>query len=76
MAEDINISPTPIQRNSSDVALELTLLFYKVNPINSVEELQETYTNFFVLAKSLNGMGSTVLKKHLSKEIKEKLNLD
>lgn len=31
------------QRNVNDVALELTKMWYKTNPIESIEELKNTY---------------------------------
>jgi len=53
MADNINVNPTPIQRNSNDVALELTLFYYKDKPSDDIKEIQETYTKFYVLADTL-----------------------
>jgi hypothetical protein len=53
MADDIRVSPTPIQRNVKDVALELTLLYYQNNNTDSIEEIQETYAKFYAIAETL-----------------------
>lgn len=38
------------QRNTSDIALELTKMWYKTNTIESVEELKSTYKQFYKAA--------------------------
>lgn len=50
MANDIKVSPTPIQRNLNDVAVELTQLYYKDNTASSVEDVKKTYIEFFKTA--------------------------
>lgn len=53
MADDIRVSPTPIQRNIQDVATDLTQLIYTKWAPESVEEVQETYAKMFAIASAL-----------------------
>jgi hypothetical protein len=47
MAEEIKVSPTPIQRNLLDVATELTKLYYETHTPSDVEEVKNTYSEFY-----------------------------
>lgn len=51
VAEDIKVKPTPIQRNKYDVAVELTNLYYSAAPISSVDEIANTFLQFFATAE-------------------------
>lgn len=61
MADNINVEPTPIQRNAEDVAMELTQLFYRKGDYETpitIESLQETYAKFYAVARMMNRYGS------------------
>lgn len=47
MAETIKVERTPVQRNSLDVAVELTQLYYKQKTPSSLEELKATFTELY-----------------------------
>ncbi|MDX8291434.1 hypothetical protein SLL00_16610 [Metabacillus indicus] len=50
---DINVKPTPIQRNSADVAVELTELFFRTNAVENANHVKEIYSEFFATAEYL-----------------------
>lgn len=53
MADEIRVSPTPIQRNLNDIAMELTQLYYSMQPANkyTIEDIQDAYKKFYATAK-------------------------
>lgn len=68
MADNINVSPTPIQRNAEDVAIELTQLYYEKGDYSAsitIEEIQETYSKFYATARAMHeyGRSSSTFKK-------------
>ena len=72
MSEDIKVKPTPIQRNASDVAMELLKLHIENEPADfSVEGLQNIYTKFYTTAKFLESVHYTSLKDLLPEELKK-----
>lgn len=63
MSENVNVNPTPIQRNSADVAVELLNIYYRVNAINDENEIANIYSKFYATAefvrlnyRNLNGL--------------------
>lgn len=54
MADDIRVNPTPIQRNTLDVATELTQLYFSRVAFESIEEIQETFLKFYTVAYHAN----------------------
>lgn len=50
MADQIEVKPTPIQRNTFDVATELTQMFFSKFSIGSEEEVQKTFAKFYAVA--------------------------
>lgn len=50
---DVNVSPTPIQRNSADVAVELTreYLNRSATVIDSVDDIASIYTKLYSVAE-------------------------
>jgi len=54
MADEVRVSPTPIQRNVNDVALELTKMYYETYNVGSIEEIQETYARFYAIAARMD----------------------
>ena len=72
MSEEVRVAPTPIQRNELDVAMELTEMYYKHNAFpESIEELRETYSKFFAVAKGLNNTSFTHLTDYMPNELKQ-----
>jgi hypothetical protein len=53
MSETISVSPTPIQRNSADVALELTELYFKRYGLDSMQDITDAYSKFYATAEYL-----------------------
>lgn len=47
MADEIKVSQAPIQRNLLDVAIELTKLYYESCTPKDVEEVKNTYGEFY-----------------------------
>ena len=64
---ELNVRPTPIQRNMMDVATDLTLAYVTKCDVNSVEEVQQMYLTFFAVAKYAYNMSSTEVDKHMPK---------
>lgn len=69
MADEIKVSPTPIQRNYNDVAMELTQLYYKANHTGeyTIERIQEVYKHFYAIAISSHNMEYDEINKLVSK---------
>jgi hypothetical protein len=69
MPEDIKVKPTPIQRNTLDVATELTQLYFsRYNP-DTPEEIQEVFLKFYAVAEAADNINYRYLKAYLPKEI-------
>lgn len=47
------MSPTPIQRNSADVAIELLTIHKELNSVTTETELLELYAKFYATAEYL-----------------------
>lgn len=71
MSDNININPTPIQRNTKDVATELTLEYYKLHPDMTVEEIAEVYTKFYATAYVISMPHYSSLTDFVSADLKE-----
>lgn len=50
MAETIEVTPTPIQRNLNDVAVELTTLALEYNGNRDPDEIERLYRKFYKVA--------------------------
>ncbi|MBT2599101.1 MULTISPECIES: hypothetical protein [unclassified Oceanobacillus] len=74
MAETVSVNPSPIQRNTNDVAIELTKLYGSRFGFASEEELENTYARYYALAKTLElnyrGLDNLVPEDILNKIIK------
>ncbi|WP_369546141.1 hypothetical protein [Bacillus velezensis] len=70
---DITTKPTPIQRNSLDVATELTQLHIKKFGADYEEDIANTFAKYFALAAKLNRTHPDSLVNLLPEEIKSKL---
>ena len=71
MADDTKVSPTPIQRNEFDVAMELLRLYSKTNMVRTGEEIEKAFMRFYSIAKSLNSMQFTSLVRYLPEDMQE-----
>ncbi|MED1820996.1 hypothetical protein [Bacillus subtilis] len=70
---DITTKPTPIQRNSLDVAIELTQLHVEQFGLEGKDDLANTYAKYYAIANTLKNKNLEALKKFLPEEIKSKL---
>lgn len=49
MADNINVDPTPIQRNYLDVAMELTQLHFQEFSVKNDEHIKQMFTEYYSL---------------------------
>jgi hypothetical protein len=68
---DVKISPTPIQRNANDVAIELVNLHASRFSIQE-SDIPELFTKYVALARYLNSKNYNDLKQFLPEEIRNK----
>ena len=62
MADNINVKPTPIQRNKFDVATELTKLHFESVTPRSDEEIGEVFAKFYAIASYCEYKGAKNLQ--------------
>ncbi|MFF2449354.1 hypothetical protein ACFVSW_20130 [Neobacillus sp. NPDC058068] len=74
MAENIKVSPTPIQRNSADVAMEL-LKIHLDNARFEIKDIGELYSQYYSLAKTLEYKSYSDLEEFIPKEIVSKIKI-
>lgn len=53
MADTVGVKPHPIQRNTNDVAMELTELYARFFSFSSEEEIKQRFAEFYALADFL-----------------------
>ncbi|TKI70107.1 hypothetical protein FC756_08355 [Lysinibacillus mangiferihumi] len=70
MTDRISVQPTPIQRNSKDVAIELLKLHVSRGPVEP-EHIEELYTKYYSLAETLSKTPASKLLKFIPTETKE-----
>lgn len=70
-AETVNVKPTPIQRNTSDVALELTKEFFRLSAsgVDSVEDLTKVYAQIYAVAEYCR-LDNSKIAREVSEEVK------
>lgn len=68
LADALNVKPTPIQRNSADVATELTKLYYTSYAFDEPNEIAETYAKFYATAEYLR-LNNRTLNKLVPEDI-------
>jgi hypothetical protein len=73
MAEAINVNPTPIQRNTLDVATELTQLYFKARTPADVEEIQDVYSKFYAVALTMQSKHPRSLSKLIPEDLVKKI---
>lgn len=64
MADNIRVSPTPIQRNSADVATDLVQLHTRLKATD-VNEIGDLYKKYYAIAETLRKKGPNDLAKLL-----------
>lgn len=74
MADELKTSPTPIQRNTFDVATELTMRYFQTNKPTSVEDMQDVFSKFFALAEVLQGTDRSKLANLIPDEVHKKIS--
>lgn len=69
MAERISVSPTPIQRNKFDVAMELTKIHVGSFGFGDGKELETIFATYFALARYCERTEPELLRNLLSEEL-------
>jgi len=59
-----------IQRDSLDIATELTLLYYKSHSVDSKEDIQDTYFRFYAIAETARRTSQRDFLNYLPENIK------
>lgn len=72
IANDIKVSPTPIQRNALDVAMELTKMYVERTPVDA-EELDSVFARFYAVANTLQNKSSSHLSVLIPAELLSKI---
>ncbi|MGG3798975.1 hypothetical protein [Metabacillus fastidiosus] len=74
MAENIKVSPSPIQRNEYDVAIELVNLHVSKEPVSG-DEISELFSRYYALAVGLKSISrSSTILEFIPEEIRSKFN--
>ncbi|WP_134705107.1 hypothetical protein [Ammoniphilus sp. YIM 78166] len=68
MAEQIQVNPTPIQRNAFDVAIELTQLYTQRYSFDQ-NELEQMFTKYYAIARVLERTHPNDLQNLVPKDI-------
>lgn len=75
MAEEVKVKPTPIQRNSQDVAMELLNIYlkdqYSTDKPVTAEELSDIYLKFYSMARAAESTHYKKLEDYLPEKLKE-----
>ena len=71
MADKIEVSPTPIQRNRFDVATDLTNLYYSSTSPASKEEVAETFLTFYATVEAAYRTSHKDLKEYMPESLKK-----
>lgn len=71
MADNINVNPTPIQRNSFDVAIELFQEYAKTNDVSKVEDIQAVFLKLYATVEGARFVGTKRLQSFMPEELKE-----
>lgn len=71
MANDINVKPSPIQRNNRDIAIELTKMYLKDFGIQSLEDMQEVYAKFYAVSTLMERKSYAELEELVSENLKQ-----
>ena len=69
MADNIKVSPTPIQRNPLDVATELTQLYFSDCNTRTVDDICEVFLKFYAVADAARCINFKCFKEYLPEEI-------
>ncbi|OPX89588.1 MAG: hypothetical protein A4E53_01471 [Pelotomaculum sp. PtaB.Bin104] len=70
MSDEIKVKPTPIQRNTLDVAIELTKLHFDKTGYESLEILERTFIELYSMVKMLERSSSDTLRKFIPENMK------
>lgn len=70
MTEEIK-NPTPIQRNTFDVAMELTMLSLRFTRITEESQISDRFLKYYSMVKTAESVNFTELEKYLPEDMKE-----
>jgi hypothetical protein len=73
MADNVTVSPTPIQRNANDVAIEL-FKFHSRSFGVAENEIEQTYAKYYALAKYLQTKNGSNLTALIDQDILNKIS--
>lgn len=73
MSNEVKVAPTPVQRNSLDVALELTQMYFRAKSTNSPDEIAEIFSKFLATSRIFEHTSYDTLKKLLPENLKDAL---
>lgn len=73
LSNDIKVSPTPIQRNAFDVAVELTKMNFKTRDTTNPDEIAEVFVKFLAAAILFKGTDYNTLRDLLPDKLKNVL---
>lgn len=73
MAENVNVNPTPIQRNSADVAIELLKIHTRLEGFAGPDDIEKAFARYYALAATLKATRPERLKQFITEDIKSKL---
>jgi hypothetical protein len=71
MADDINVKPTPIQRNKFDVAVELVEFSKPYISYDNIEDIQNAFAKFYAIAAACERTSHSKLKDSLPQDLKK-----
>lgn len=69
MSDNITLTPTPIQRNEFDVAIELAMYVARAQRLGKEEDVSDVFVRFYSLAKVLGATEPAKLIKYLPEEL-------
>jgi hypothetical protein len=71
MADIVEVKPTPIQRNSLDVAVELFQEYAKYNDVSKVEDIQEVFLKLYSTVEGARFIGTKNLIDYMPNELQD-----
>lgn len=74
MADKLNVSPTPIQRNRLDVATELTHLYFGDRTSQSINEISEVFAKFYAIVQITDSKSNSELQSLVDPELLAKFS--
>jgi hypothetical protein len=73
MSDTVRVSPTPIQRNKFDVAVELTQLHFEQNINTTSNDIEGLFAKYYALAEYCEKVHLSKLQKLVPADIVSKV---